>query len=200
MGPSNEVHPASAIGKAGWDGSGRRRWDGTGLAVHRHLQVTEGLEDIPGTGKTTLARALAASTGCVFKRIQFRPDLLPSDTVFTPHDGAFIFKPGPIFANVVIADEINRASPRTQSALLEQDVSACGDAAEQQLKLLSLAADDPLQVVDQAPGQLVGRLAGQSGTGDRDWGGVAHGHQGRRGRRGAGRRASSRLASTPVAR
>ena len=81
------------------------------------------LEDIPGTGKTTLAKTLARSTGCAFKRIQFTPDLLPSDiigtSIFNPADGSFRFKPGPLFANVVIADEINRASPRTQSALLE---------------------------------------------------------------------------------
>jgi MoxR-like ATPase len=81
------------------------------------------LEDIPGTGKTTLAKALAVSVGGEFKRVQFTPDLLPSDivgsSVFHPQDQSFRFKRGPIFANVVIADEINRASPRTQSALLE---------------------------------------------------------------------------------
>src|SRR5688500_9152445 len=81
------------------------------------------LEDIPGTGKTTLAKALAVSTGGQFKRVQFTPDLLPTDivgaSVFHPADQSFRFKPGPVFANVLIADEINRASPRTQSALLE---------------------------------------------------------------------------------
>lgn len=81
------------------------------------------LEDVPGTGKTTLAKALAASVGGVFKRVQFTPDLLPTDilgsSVFLPQEGRFEFRPGPIFANVLIADEINRASPRTQSALLE---------------------------------------------------------------------------------
>jgi MoxR-like ATPase len=81
------------------------------------------LEDIPGTGKTTLAKALARSAGCAFKRIQFTPDLLPSDiigtSIFNPREGTFQFKQGPLFANVLIADEINRASPRTQSALLE---------------------------------------------------------------------------------
>jgi MoxR-like ATPase len=81
------------------------------------------IEDIPGVGKTTLARTMARAVAGSFSRIQFTPDLLPTDitgvNVFRPDDGSFSFKPGPIFANFVLADEINRASPRTQSALLE---------------------------------------------------------------------------------
>lgn len=81
------------------------------------------LEDYPGLGKTTVARALAASVAGSYKRIQFTPDLLPSDITginfFNSAEGRFTFRPGPIFANIVIADEINRATPRTQSALLE---------------------------------------------------------------------------------
>jgi MoxR-like ATPase len=81
------------------------------------------LEDVPGTGKTTLARALAVSLGCTFRRIQFTPDLLPTDITglswFNQKAQEFEFRPGPVMAQVVLADEINRATPRTQSALLE---------------------------------------------------------------------------------
>jgi MoxR-like ATPase len=89
------------------------------LLADGHLLI----EDVPGIGKTLLAKALARSLGCTFHRIQFTPDLLPSDllgtSVFHQGSGAFVFQPGPLFAQVVLADEINRATPRTQSALLE---------------------------------------------------------------------------------
>ena len=89
------------------------------LLARGHLLI----EDVPGTGKTTLAQALAKSFHCTFQRIQFTSDLLPSDvlgvSVYNPESREFEFRQGPIFANVVLADEINRTTPRTQSALLE---------------------------------------------------------------------------------
>src|SRR5580704_4975517 len=94
------------------------------LAVVAYL--SEGhvlLEDVPGVAKTMLARALALSLGCTFKRVQCTPDLLPNDitgaSIFNPKTAEFEFRPGPLFAQIVLADEINRATPRAQSALLE---------------------------------------------------------------------------------
>ncbi len=81
------------------------------------------IEEVPGVGKTILARSLAKSTGCNFRRIQFTPDLLPTDitgvSIYNQKTGDFEFRPGPIMAQVVLADEINRATPKTQSAMLE---------------------------------------------------------------------------------
>ncbi len=90
-----------------------------GLLARGHLLI----EDVPGVGKTTLAQALARSLGLKFQRIQFTSDLLPSDilgvSIFDPRKAEFEFKPGPIFANIILADEINRTTPKTQSSLLE---------------------------------------------------------------------------------
>jgi MoxR-like ATPase len=90
-----------------------------GLMARGHVLI----EDVPGVGKTTLAQALARSLGCSFQRIQFTSDLLPSDilgvSVYDSKTGEFVFKPGPLFANIVLADEINRTTPKTQSGLLE---------------------------------------------------------------------------------
>src|SRR5215210_5383305 len=89
------------------------------LLAEGHLLI----EDVPGVGKTSLAKALAASIDCSWKRVQFTPDLLPTDlvgvSILQRATETFVFQPGPLFANIVLADEINRASPKTQSALLE---------------------------------------------------------------------------------
>src|SRR5689334_24084443 len=89
------------------------------LMARGHLLI----EDVPGVGKTTLAQALARAVSCRFHRLQFTSDMLPSDvlgvTIYNAHSEAFEFKPGPIFSNFLLADEINRTTPKTQSALLE---------------------------------------------------------------------------------
>jgi MoxR-like ATPase len=111
------------------------------------------LEDVPGVGKTTLAKALAQVIGGQFKRLQFTPDLLPADvtgvTLYDPHNGEFRFRPGPIFANIVLADEINRASPKTQSALLEcmeeQTVTVDGVVHPVPRPFLVIATQNPIE-------------------------------------------------------
>jgi MoxR-like ATPase len=109
------------------------------------------LEDVPGVGKTTLAKTLAASVDISFQRVQCTPDLLPSDifgfSVFNPQDGQFTFRPGPIFCNVLLLDEINRASPRTQSALLEAmaegQVTVDGTRHPLEIPFMVLATQNP---------------------------------------------------------
>lgn len=111
------------------------------------------LEDVPGVGKTLLARTLAQAVGGAWKRVQFSPDLLPSDitgvNIFNPASGEFRFVPGPIFANVLLADEINRASPRTQSALLEAmeetRVTVDGETHALPAPFLVIATQNPLE-------------------------------------------------------
>jgi len=111
------------------------------------------LEDVPGSGKTMLARAIAASLGIRFKRIQCTPDLLPNDitgvSVYNQKEGEFEFNPGPIFVNILLADEINRATPRTQAALLEamqeQQVTMDGVTRDLPRPFLVLATQNPIE-------------------------------------------------------
>jgi MoxR-like ATPase len=111
------------------------------------------IEDVPGVGKTMLARSIASSLGGAFKRLQCTPDLLPNDvtgvSIFNQQTGAFEFRPGPIFVNILLADEINRATPRTQSALLEamqeQQVTVDGVTRPLPRPFLVLATQNPIE-------------------------------------------------------
>jgi MoxR-like ATPase len=125
------------------------------MLCERHVLV----EDIPGVGKTTLARAVAISIGGRFRRIQFTPDLLPSDisgiSYFNQKEADFQFRPGPVFCNVLLADEINRATPRTQSALLEameeRTVTVEGDTMPLPRPFLVLATENPVELEGTFP-------------------------------------------------
>ncbi|RMF45084.1 MAG: MoxR family ATPase [Anaerolineae bacterium] len=120
-----------------------------GLLCEGHLLI----EDVPGVGKTMLARSLAKSLGCTFRRIQFTPDMLPSDvtgvSIFNQVSREFEFRPGPVMAQVVLADEINRATPKTQAALLEameeRQVTVDGVTHDLPMPFLVLATQNPIE-------------------------------------------------------
>ena len=111
------------------------------------------LEDVPGVGKTVMVKALAKSIGATFKRIQFTPDLLPSDvtgvSIFNPKEQEFIFRPGPIMGHIILADEINRTSPKTQSALLEgmeeANVTVDGETRQLDKPFFVMATQNPIE-------------------------------------------------------
>ena len=121
----------------------------TALMCGGHMLI----EDVPGVGKTMLARAIAISTGCTFRRIQFTPDLLPSDitgvSIYNQKEGDFEFRPGPIIAQVVLADEVNRATPKTQSALLEameeRQVTVDGVTHKMPAPFMVMATQNPIE-------------------------------------------------------
>ena len=125
------------------------------LLCQGHLLI----EDVPGTGKTVLAKAIARSLGCSFRRIQFTPDMLPSDvtglSIYNQKTQEFEFRPGPIFSQVVLADEINRATPKTQSALLE-----CMEERQATIDGTTYTMPDPFLVIaTQNPIEYEGTFA-----------------------------------------
>src|SRR5580692_946495 len=127
----------------------------TVLLAEGHILI----EDVPGVGKTQLAKALAKSIDCSVRRVQFTPDLLPSDitgvSAFNQELREFEFKPGPIFANIVLGDEINRASPKTQSALLEcmeeRQVTVDGATYPLELPFMVIATQNPIEMEGTYP-------------------------------------------------
>jgi MoxR-like ATPase len=125
------------------------------LLCRGHLLI----EDVPGVGKTLLAKSLARATGCRFERIQFTPDLLPSDitgvNVFNPQQGTFEFREGPVFTQILLADEINRATPKTQSSLLEameeRQVTSDGTTRRLPEPFMVLATENPVELAGTYP-------------------------------------------------
>ena len=117
------------------------------------------LEDVPGTGKTVMAKSLAKSVGCDFSRIQFTPDLLPSDVTginyFNQKEGEFVFRKGPVFTGILLADEINRATPRTQSSLLEcmeeKQVTIDGETTKLEAPFFVIATENPVETAGTFP-------------------------------------------------
>ena len=165
-GPDAVAGPASSLPLSAVADAGKRIAtnieqviEGKSQAVRMGLTVllAEGhllIEDVPGVGKTKYAKALARSIDCSVRRIQFTPDLLPSDvtgvSVYNSEDRDFEFKPGPVFANIVVGDEINRASPKTQAALLEcmeeRQVTVDGETYHLEAPFMVLATQNPIDM------------------------------------------------------
>lgn len=152
-----EIHEISALAKKITDNIGRVIVGRVSTLELLTAALIAGghvlLDDVPGTGKTVMAKSLAKSVDCAFARIQFTPDLLPSDvtgmSVFNQKASEFEFKPGPVFTNILLADEINRATPRTQSALLEcmeeRQVTADGVTRALDAPFFVIATENPVE-------------------------------------------------------